>query len=189
MELCLIESCHPFPERLVNTWEKVAVREESSLTSLLLFLSLIKTQPMPIKTEQELLLFFVYPQIRDNAGKWAGNSLPPSLAVGLLGRRLCFTEKVVHRAGGAATYLKRLPITGQVTLRLAGADSHCRSWWVYGLWKSHLLSPWDVKHRPIPTAHTHSAGLGAPCEPFNITPHLPLLPRGCAESPQKVLSL
>lgn len=69
MELCLIESCHPFPERLVNTWEKVAVREESSLTSLLLFLSLIKTQPMPIKTEQELLLFFVYPQIRDNAGK------------------------------------------------------------------------------------------------------------------------
>ena len=59
----------PFPERLVNIWEKVAVREKSSLTSLLLFLSLIKTQPMPIKTEQELLLFFVYPQIHDNAGK------------------------------------------------------------------------------------------------------------------------
>ena len=39
MELCLLESCHPFPERLVNTWEKVAVRKESSLTSLLLFLS------------------------------------------------------------------------------------------------------------------------------------------------------
>ena len=133
MELCLLESCHPFPERLVNTWEKVAVREESSLTSLLLFLSLIKTQPMPIKTEQELLLFFVYPQIRDNAEKWTGNSLPPSLATGLPGLRLCFAENAVRRAGGAATHRKRLRISGQVTLRLAGADSRCRSWWVHGL--------------------------------------------------------
>lgn len=58
MELCLIESCHPFPERLVNTREKVAVREESSLTPLLLLLPLIKTQSMPIKAVKELLLFF-----------------------------------------------------------------------------------------------------------------------------------
>ena len=50
--------CHPFPEKLVNTREKVAVREESSLTPLLLFLSLIKTQSMPIKAMKELLLFF-----------------------------------------------------------------------------------------------------------------------------------
>ena len=53
--------------------------------------------------------------------------------MGLLGRMLCFTEKVVCRAGGAATYLKWLPIMGQVTLRPAGANSHCWSWWVYGL--------------------------------------------------------
>lgn len=51
------ESCHPVPGRH-ELQEKVAVREEPPLTSLLLFLLLIKTQPMPIKTPQELLLLF-----------------------------------------------------------------------------------------------------------------------------------
>lgn len=51
------ESCRPVPGRH-ELQEKVAVREEPPLTSLLLFLLLIKTQPMPIKTPQELLLLF-----------------------------------------------------------------------------------------------------------------------------------
>lgn len=51
------ESCRPVPGGPAF-WEKVAVREGLPLTFLLLVLLLIKTQPMPIKTPQELLLLF-----------------------------------------------------------------------------------------------------------------------------------
>ena len=106
--------------------------------------------------------------------------------MGLLGRRLCFAENAVHRAGGAATYLKRLHITGTVTLRPAGADSHCRSWRVYSL-KVAPSEPLGCERQTGPCCphlqHRPRREAGASTTP--LTP----LPRGCGESPQNVLSL